>query len=221
MINFKLSFFLLIFLVLFLIYSFTEANVLNYLDDNFSEIKAYTLSDPKYSRLYFFILYFIMATFALPVALILGLISGMLFPLGDAIVIVSFASSFGALGSFYISRYFLKDFFQQRYSKDYILINEGFVRNGASYLFALRMCMLFPYFLINVVSGLTSIRPLIYYFVTQVGMLPATIVVIMLGKNLEIFRTDNVFSIDTEIIVLLTLVGLIPLASKFLLRKYL
>jgi len=221
MFNFKLSIFLLICLVLFLIYSFTEASVLNYLNDNFSEIKAYTLSDPKYSRFYFFILYFILATFALPVALILGLISGMLFPLGDAIVIVSFASSFGALGSFYISRYFLKDFFQQRYNKDYILINEGFVRNGASYLFALRMCMLFPYFLINVVSGLTSIRPLIYYFVTQVGMLPATIVVIMFGKNFEIFRTDNVFSLDAEIIVLLTLAGLIPLASKYLLKKYL
>ena len=99
------------------------------------------------------------------------------------------------------------------------MINNGFIINGAVYLFAIRMCMLFPYFIINALVGLTTIRTWVYYAVTQVGMFPSTVIIIMLGGKLNQYITSGI-TIDKEIIFLLLLLGLIPLLSKYIFKKY-
>lgn len=81
------------------------------------------------------------------------------------------------------------------------------------------MCMLFPYFIINPLVGLTTIKTWVYYTVTQIGMFPSTIIVIMLGGKLNEYITSGI-TIDKEIIFLLLLLGLIPLLSKYVFKKY-
>ena len=90
--------------------------------------------------------------------------------------------------------------------------------NGVYYLFALRMTPIFPYFLINLLIGLTSIKVVPYYLTTQLGMLPMSIIIIFIGKSLdEIILSDA--KIDIEFLILLSLVGIIPLFFKVLFRK--
>tara|TARA_B110000444_G_scaffold16051_1_gene13811 strand:+ start:813 stop:1247 length:435 start_codon:yes stop_codon:yes gene_type:complete len=144
----------------------------------------------------------------------------MLFDISHAVLIVSFASSIGATLAFLLSRFLFKDYFQGTFSSQYEKINKGFMRNGAYYLYALRMIPVFPYFIINLTFGLTTMRTGIFYIVTQIGMLPMTLLIILMGKEmLNILTTD--VAINSDIIILLLLLGLLPLMFKYFMRKYL
>lgn len=117
-----------------------------------------------------------------------------------------------------ISRYFFRDFLKERYKNQYEIINNGFMTNGIYYLFALRMTPIFPYFLINLLVGLTSIKVLPYYLATQLGMLPMSIIIIFIGKGLdEIILSDA--KIDIEFLILLSLLGILPLFFKILFKR--
>ena len=160
-----------------------------------------------------------MTSISLPVAFLLGLLSGMLFSLIEAVILVSLASSLGALFAFIISKYLFQGYFKEKYFETFNKINEGFIRNGALYLFAIRMCMIFPYFIVNTLIGLTTINTFTYFFVTMLGMLPSTIIVIMIGGKLGDYIITGT-GIDLQIIILLTLLGLIPLISKYLFKNF-
>ena len=217
--NTKKIILLVILIIIFSILLTIGFDFKTYINANILNIKSYVHEFPEASKLYYFFTYILLTTFSLPVASLLGLLSGMIFNFIDALILVSFASSIGAVLSFWLSRYLFRDYFRIKYSKYYNIINNGFIKNGATYLFAIRMCMLFPYFIINTLTGLTTIKTWIYYIVTQIGMLPGTVIVIMLGGKLNQYITSGV-TIDKEIIFLLLLLGLIPLISKYIFKKY-
>tara|TARA_B100000953_G_scaffold210369_1_gene173650 strand:- start:33 stop:701 length:669 start_codon:yes stop_codon:yes gene_type:complete len=219
MINKKVFVFSGIIILIILVLSFIGTDFLSFLNHHNLLIKDFIQKQPQYSKIYFFIIYIIMAAISLPVAGLLGLLSGMIFNFFDALMLVSFASTIGALLSFLLSRYLFQDYFKNKYIQQYNIINNGFMKNGAMYLFALRMCMLFPYFLVNVLTGLTTIKSWLFYIVSQIGMLPGTIIIILIGSKIDKIISSSL-TIDTEIIILFTLIGLLPIISKMFFTKY-
>ncbi len=219
MINKKVFVFSGIIILILLVLSFIGTDFLSFLNHHNLLIKDFIQKQPQYYKIYFFIIYIIMATISLPVAGLLGLLSGMIFNFFDALMLVSFASTIGALLSFLLSRYLFQDYFKNKYIQQYNIINNGFMKNGAMYLFALRMCMLFPYFLVNVLTGLTTIKSWLFYIVSQIGMLPGTIIIILIGSKIDKIISSSL-TIDTEIIILFTLIGLLPIISKMFFTKY-
>jgi len=136
------------------------------------------------------------------------LAGGAVFGLLWGTVIVSFASSIGATLAFLASRFLLRDWVHGRFGNRLKPINRGIEKEGAFYLFALRLVPAFPFFLINLAMGLTSIRTWTFYWVSQIGMLAGTIVYVYAGTTLSEFR------ISVELILAFTLLGLFPLVAK-------
>jgi len=194
--------------------------LLNFININLENVKAIKDQNPYLVEMFFFTIYVLATTISLPVATILGLLSGMIFDLMTAVILVSFASSIGATFAFLLSRYLLRDYVKERLSEQYEKINSGFIKRSGYYLFALRMCLIFPYFMINLVSGLTTIRTPVFYIVSQIGMLPGTIIIILLGSNIAHSITSNI-GIGIEMILLLSVLGLLPLLSRYIFKKWL
>jgi len=190
------------------------------LNDNLLFIESYRQANPYEVELIFFTSYIILTSLSLPVALVLGLLAGMIFDNIIAIILISFASSLGATIAFLVSRYFFRDFIQNKYDHQYHIVNDGVKKNSGYYIFALRMCMVFPFFLVNLLMGLTTVKTIQYYIVSQIGMLPGTIIIVSLGDKLIGTLTSDI-SIDIDLIVLLTAFGLLPLLSRLLFKKFL
>ena len=216
----QLAKFILIFIILgIVIIKFFSDDIILIINENIEYIKNIQSKDPYFVETIFFIVYIIMTSLSLPVALMLGILSGILFDPINAIIIISLASSIGASFALIISRYFFRDYLLERYKDQYETINHGFMQHGGYYLFALRMVPLFPYFIINFISGLTTIRVNIFFIVSLLGMLPMTIIIIMIGNNLgEIILNDA--SVNFNLIILLSIFGLLPLTSKIFFKKY-
>ena len=190
------------------------------LNDNLLFIESYRQANPYEVELIFFTSYIILTSLSLPVALVLGLLAGMIFDNIIAIILISFASTLGATIAFLVSRYFFRDFIQNKYARQYHIVNDGVKKNSGYYIFALRMCMVFPFFLVNLLMGLTTVKTIQYYIVSQIGMLPGTIIIVSLGDKLIGTLTSDI-SIDIDLIVLLTAFGLLPLLSRLLFKKFL
>ena len=185
--------------------------------DNIVNLENYYIQNPIFFMIAYFIVYVVLTALSLPVALILGLLSGFIFDLYSAIILISFASSFGATAAMVISRYLISDYINRRFSNEISLINNEVNEHGAYYLFALRMSPIFPFFVINAAFGLTKIKTLTFYLISQLGMLPGTIIIILIGSELNDFLIKgNPFSID--LVLYLTLLGLIPLLFKKYIR---
>ena len=196
-----------------------QDDIVSWINKYLKSLIEYSNTYPMTSKIYFFCIYILLTSLSLPVAFILGLLSGMLFNIFDAVLIVSFASSIGATIAFLISRFLFKDYLEKTFMDQYTKVNEGFMRNGAYYLYAIRMSPIFPYFIINTTFGLTSMKTSVFYLVTQIGMLPMTILVILMGNEmLNILTTEVGF--NTNLIILLMLIGILPLIFKYLMRKY-
>ena len=181
--------------------------------DNIVNLEDYYIQSPIFFMFAYFVIYVVLTTLSLPVALMLGLLSGFIFDLYSAIILISFASSFGATAAMLISRYLISDYINRRFSNEISLINNEVNEHGAYYLFALRMSPIFPFFVINAAFGLTKIKTLTFYLISQLGMLPGTIIIILIGSELNDFLIKgNPFSI--ELVIYLTLFGLIPLLFK-------
>ncbi|MAQ73106.1 MAG: TVP38/TMEM64 family protein [Gammaproteobacteria bacterium] len=216
------TFLILLLIVILAIFALGDfANVLlSFINNNLEKIKIIQTNNPYLIEIIFFTIYVLATTISLPVASILGLLSGMIFGLITAVVLVSFASTIGATFAFLISRYLFRDYVETKFNEQYKKINDGFIKNSGYYLFALRMCVIFPYFVINLVSGLTTIRTSIFYIISQIGMLPGTIIIILLGSNIGNLISANV-GIGMEMILLLTALGLLPLISRYLFQNWL
>jgi len=147
-------------------------------------IEAFRQDNPWTSALGFLLIYVAVTALSLPGAAIMTLVAGAIFGLFWGTVIVSFASSIGATLAFLASRLLFRDAVQQRFGDRLKAINAGMAREGAFYLFALRLVPIFPFFVINLLMGLTPIRTWTYYWVSQVGMLAATIVYVNAGTQL-------------------------------------
>jgi pyruvate/2-oxoglutarate dehydrogenase complex dihydrolipoamide dehydrogenase (E3) component/uncharacterized membrane protein YdjX (TVP38/TMEM64 family) len=165
----------------------------------------------------YFLLYVVVTALSLPGAAILTLGAGALFGLGWGLVLASFASTIGATFAFLVSRFLLRDWVKATFSNKIKAIDEGIAKDGAFYLLSLRMVPLFPFFVINLVMGVTGIRTLTYYWVSQVGMLIGTAVYVNAGLQLvEINTLADIVSAD--LILSFVLLGLFPLIAKFIIN---
>jgi pyruvate/2-oxoglutarate dehydrogenase complex dihydrolipoamide dehydrogenase (E3) component/uncharacterized membrane protein YdjX (TVP38/TMEM64 family) len=171
-------------------------------------VQQYYASHPWQAALGYFLVYVIVTGLSLPGATVLTLFGGAVFGLLWATLIVSFASSIGATLAFLVSRLLLRDWVQARFGDRLKPVNDGVAREGAFYLFALRLVPVFPFFVINLVMGLTPIRTWTFYWVSQVGMLAGTVVYVYAGTQLSELR------LSAGLVVAFTLLGLFPLAAK-------
>jgi len=161
----------------------------------------------------YFVVYVAAAALALPAAVVLTLTGGALFGLVAGTIVVSFASSIGAALAFVVARYLLRDFVQERFGDRLEKINQGIEKDGAFYLFTLRLIPVFPFFVINTVIALTPMRLFTYYWVSQIGMFPATVVYVNAGKELGQIESFSGL-LSPSLIISFALLGIFPLVVK-------
>jgi pyruvate/2-oxoglutarate dehydrogenase complex dihydrolipoamide dehydrogenase (E3) component/uncharacterized membrane protein YdjX (TVP38/TMEM64 family) len=161
----------------------------------------------------FFAVYVVVTAASFPGAAVLTLAAGALFDVLLGTVIVSFASTIGATLAFLSSRYVLRDSIEARFGERLKAINAGLERDGAFYLFSLRMIPVFPFFMVNLVMGLTRIRTLTYMWVSQIGMLLGTVVYVNAGTQLA--RIDSLSGIASPAVLgSFVLLGIVPWIAK-------
>ncbi len=168
---------------------------------------------PLATALVFFSVYVLATAISIPGAVILTLAAGAMFGLGLGLLIVSFASSIGALLAFLAARYLLRDAIQSRFGKRLAPINEGMKRDGTFYLLTLRLVPVFPFWLINLLSGLTPIGALRFYIVSQLGMLPGTLVYVNAGTRLASIQSPGDI-LSPLLLGSFVLLGIFPLIAK-------
>lgn len=164
-------------------------------------------------------LYIGVTAMSLPGAAVMTLAGGGLFGLALGSVVVSFASTIGATLACFVSRYLLRDWVQAKFGEKLGKINEGMAKEGGFYLFSLRLVPIFPFFVINLVMGLTTIPLTTYYWVSQLGMLPATIVYVNAGTQLAAIESLGGI-LSPGLLFSFVLLGLFPILSKKLLALF-
>ncbi len=151
---------------------------------------------------------------SIPGAAVLTLVGGALFGLVPGVVLVSFASAIGASLAFLSARFILRDWVKARFSRRLATLDRGIARDGAFYLFALRLVPVFPFFVINLAMGLTAMRLAVFYVVSQLGMLAGTVVYVNAGTQLG--QIDSMGGIVSPgLIASFVLLGLFPLAARY------
>ena len=183
------------------------------LKESQGEFAALREQSPGMVTATFFFVYVLVTALSLPGAAIMTLAAGALFGLLTGTVLVSFASSLGATLAFLASRYLLRDTVQARFGDRLKAINAGVARDGAFYLFTLRLVPVFPFFLINLLMGLTPMATRTYYWVSQLGMLAGTIVYVNAGTQLA--AIDSVGGIlSPTLLASFALLGIFPLIAR-------
>ena len=166
----------------------------------------------------YFLIYVVMAALSLPGAALLTLLGGAVFGLFAGTLVVSFASTTGATLAMLISRTLLHDWVAERFRSTYDKVNAGMDRDGAFYLFTLRLIAYVPFFAVNLVMGLTRIRVLRYFWVSQLGMLPGTLLYVYAGRELgQIESLRDIFTVDIAVAFLL--LAMFPWLARFVVEK--
>lgn len=180
--------------------------------------QEFYVDNPLLTAGIYFLVYVVVAALSIPGAGLMTIIAGMIFGLATGAFLVSFASTIGASLAFLISRGLLQDWVQSKFSKYLDPVNKGVEKEGGYYLFGLRLIPIFPFFIVNLVMGLTSIKLRTFYWVSQVGMLPATIVYVNAGVqigNIEEFSVSGVAS--PGLIFGFILLAIFPFIAKMIL----
>jgi len=175
--------------------------------------KAYYVNHKSLTMAIYMAVYILVTGLSLPGAAIMTLAGGALFGLLYGTLLVSFASTLGATLAFLASRYLFKDWIQHKFSSKLSAINKGIEKEGGFYLFTLRLVPVFPFFVINLVMGITTIRTSVFYIVSQLGMLPVTIVFINAGTQLAKIETISQI-LSLNIILSFALLGIFPIIAK-------
>ncbi len=170
------------------------------------------------AALTYFITYIAITAFSIPGAAVVTLLGAALFGFWTSLMLVSFASTIGATLAFLSSRFLLKEWVQTKFGEKLQAINQGVKRDGAFYLFSLRLIPVFPFFLINLLMGLTPISVSRYYFVSQLGMLPGTAVYLNAGTQLAQIETLSGI-VSPSVLASFALLGLFPIIVKWLMSK--
>ncbi|UAB73431.1 dihydrolipoyl dehydrogenase [Vibrio sp. SCSIO 43132] len=177
------------------------------------QLSSLIQDNPLLSSVSYFVIYVIVTALSLPGAAIMTLLGGALFGFGWGLLLVSFASSVGATLAFLFSRFLLRDWVQSKFGDRLSAINEGVEKQGKFYLFTLRLIPVFPFFVVNLLMGLTPIKARDFYWVSQLGMLAGTAVYVNAGTQLA--EIDSLAGIISPPILLsFVLLGLFPLIAK-------
>ncbi|MFZ2123457.1 MAG: FAD-dependent oxidoreductase [Rhodoferax sp.] len=178
-----------------------------------ARIKTLRTESPLRVALVYFAGYVLVTALSLPGAVVMTLAGGALFGLAGGTLLVSFASSLGATLAFLASRFLLRDLVQARFGNRLKAINDGMAKDGPMYLFTLRLVPLFPFFLVNLLMGLTPIRALSYYWVSQLGMLAGTLVYVNAGTQLaQITSLSGILS--PGLLFSFALLGVFPMLAR-------
>ncbi|MEX2173614.1 MAG: TVP38/TMEM64 family protein [Pirellulaceae bacterium] len=180
-------------------------------------------AQPALALLIAFVLYVVVTGLSLPGAAAMSVLYGWLFGFWRALVLVSFASTSGATIAFLLSRYLFGQVIQDRYAERLATFNAAIDREGAYYLFTLRLIPQVPFFVLNAVMGLTRIRTRTFWWVSQLGMLPGTCVFVLAGASApsltKVAESGLSSLLDWKLIAALVLLGIVPLAIKKLLSR--
>ncbi len=196
-----------------------ESLTLDQLQASRDALQAWQATHPWQAAGLFFLVYVAATAVSLPGATILTLAGAALFGFWTGLVLISFASSLGALLAFWVARFLLRDTVQARLGRTLRSVNEGVERDGAWYLLSLRLVPLFPFWLINLAMGVTPMRAALFYWVSQLGMLPGTVVYVNAGTQLgSITSVSDILS--PTLIGSFVLLGLFPLAARFGVRAF-
>lgn len=183
------------------------------LKDRQQAFAGFYAAHPVRAVLGYFLLYVLVTALSLPGAIIVTLAGGALFGLGLGTVIVSFASAIGATLAFLGSRYFLQDWVKKRFRQQWDAVNAGVERDGIFYLLTLRLVPVFPFFVVNLLMGLTAMRVRTFYWGSQAGMLAGTMVYVNAGTQLGRIQTlGDVASF--EVLASFAALGILPLVAK-------
>jgi len=192
---------------------------LAYVKESQHRFQAYYAAHPAFMLGGYFVLYILVTAFSLPGAAVMTLLGGALFGFWWTLLVVSFASSIGATLACFFARFVLGNWVQQKFGDKLGPINRGVEREGPFYLFTLRLVPLFPFFVINLVMGLTKMPLRTFYWVSQVGMLPGTAVFTNAGR--ELGRIDSLGGIlSPGLIISFVILGVFPLVVKKALAWY-
>lgn len=186
---------------------------LDYIKSQQAQLNSLVAAHPLVVAAVYFSVYVLVTAVSLPGAAIMTLAGGAMFGLGWGLLLVSFASTIGATLAMLVARFLLRDQVSQRFARQINGINKGIEREGAFYLFTLRLVPLFPFFAINLVMGLTKISVPMYFLVSQVGMLAGTLVYVNAGTQLA--QIDNLADIlSPALLMSFALLGVFPLLGK-------
>jgi uncharacterized membrane protein YdjX (TVP38/TMEM64 family) len=208
---------LLLAVVLFYALGWNERFSFDYLRAHLEDLKAHVQNRLGQSLLIFFGIYVGAAALSLPAAGVLSVIAGALFGRWLGTAVVSLASTLGATLAMLSARYLLRGFVERRYGHRLAALQEGFDREGAYYLFSLRLVPLFPFFLINLGMSLTRMSVRTFAWVSWLGMLPATFLYINAGTELGQIDSPSK-ALSSGVIVSLALLAVLPLVFRKLVR---
>ena len=201
------------------VFNLDQYLTLSYLKESLATFKALYENHRVMVIAGYFVIYVLTTSLSLPGASPLGIAGGALFGFWTATLVVSFASTIGATLACLVSRFLLRDWIQRKFSDKIVKVNEGIEKEGVFYLFTLRLMPLFPFWMINLVMGLTKMPLLKFYWVSQIGMLPGTMVYVNAGKELaKIESVKGIFS--PSLIISFALIGIFPIAVKKLVAFY-
>ncbi len=199
-----------------------------FLKEHQAYLVEYYFDHPFSTMMAFTIIYITAVTFSFPGASALTLAGGAIFGLKTGTILVSFSSTIGATIVFLATKFIFKDYVESKFKEQFKKIDRGIEKDGIFYLFTLRLIPIFPFFLINILMGLTTISVFNFFWVSIIGMLPGTIIYVNTGTQLS--KINSLKEIATpSVLFSLILLGLMPLIFKFLvnylrenknLRKY-
>lgn len=182
-----------------------------------AQLSEYINNNFLLASVLFFVLYTVSTALSIPGSIMLTLLGAALFGFWWSLLLVSFASSIGATLAFLFSRYLLRDWVQRRFGGKLKAINLGIKKDGSLYLLTLRLIPIFPFFMINLLMGLTPMSTKKYYLFSQLGMLPTTIVFVNAGIQLaDINSLSGLLS--PSVLMSLVVLGLLPLISRFIIN---
>lgn len=176
-------------------------------------IQVYYHNNPVSALALYMLIYIVVTALSLPGATVLGLAGGAIFGLGWGVITVSIASTIGATGAFLASRFLFRNIVVRKFGDRLKTVNAGLAKNGVFYLFTLRLVPIVPFFMINLLMGLTAINPKTFFWVSQLGMLAGTAVYVNAGTQLgKITSLSDIFS--PALLLSFGLLGVFPLIAK-------
>jgi uncharacterized membrane protein YdjX (TVP38/TMEM64 family) len=192
---------------------------LSYLKESLDKLKALYENHRLMVIAGYFIVYVLTTSLSIPGASPLSIAGGALFGFWVTTLVVSFASTIGATLACFVSRSLLRDWIQNKFADKIAKVNEGIEKEGAFYLFTLRLIPVFPFWMINLVMGLTKMSLFKFYWVSQIGMLPGTMVYVNAGK--ELAKIESIKGIlSPSLIISFALIGIFPITVKKLVALY-